>query len=292
MISLLAPAKVNLYLHVGPPNGNGRHPLDSLVVFAAAEAADRLTIEPSETLQLAVIGPQAEACGPVGDNLVFRAAHALKEILKTSDGARLTLVKHLPVAAGIGGGSADAGAALRGLNAHWGGPDVPDHLVALAAHLGGDVPACTISRPVLMRGEGERLQGVTLPAPLPTLLVNPGIPCPTGPIFKAYDAAGGGHDFREIDVPVFDTNDQLIDWLSAETFNDLEAPALIHHPEIAGVLETLRALPGVRLARMSGSGATCFALFNSQDAADAAAHQARNRHPDWWVIATAFGDGR
>lgn len=288
MLTVLAPAKVNLYLHVGPPKPDGRHPLDSLVTFAGPEAADRLTAEEADTIQLAVIGPEAEACGEIADNLVFRAAHALKLALGTTSGARLTLVKHLPVAAGIGGGSADAGAALRVLNRLWNGPDSFDHLVAIAAHLGGDVPACTVCEPVLMRGEGERLQGLRLPAPIPAILVNPRIPCPTGPVFHAFDEAGGGAHFAEIDPPDWPSLGALLDWLPG-TWNDLEAPALVRHPAIARVLARLEALPGARLARMSGSGATCFALFGTEHEARAAAQALKAAEPGWWVTATCLG---
>ncbi|MEM7663554.1 MAG: 4-(cytidine 5'-diphospho)-2-C-methyl-D-erythritol kinase [Pseudomonadota bacterium] len=288
MQTVLAPAKVNLYLHVGPPNQAGRHPLDSLVVFAGSEAADRLTVEPADAVQLAVIGPQADACGDISDNLVFRAADALKKTLGTKAGARLTLVKHLPVAAGIGGGSADAGAALRALNKLWGGPDDVDHLIAIAAHLGGDVPACVISQPVIMRGEGERLSGVTLPFEIPAILVNSSIPCPTGSIFKAFDAAEGGTDFAEQATPKFGTLDDLLEWLPS-TFNDLEPPALTHHPELAKTLKSLQVLENVECVRMSGSGGTCFALFKTMDDAHHAGEVLKTENPDWWIAVTKLG---
>ena len=284
----LAPAKVNLTLHVGRAHANGRHPLDSLTVFAGPEAADRITAEPADTIQIGVIGPYAEHCGPVGENLAFKAAHGLRTVLDTDQGARLTLVKHLPVAAGIGGGSADASATLRLLNTLWGGPDDPAHLLMLAEKLGGDVPACLASQPVLMRGEGERLHPVTLPAPIPALLVNPGIACPTGPIFQAFDAAGGGADFAEETPPEFGSLGDLFDWLET-TYNDLEPPALARHPEIAETLSILRGLPGQKCVRMSGSGATCFALFETMEAANAAATAMKASKPDWWCTATQLG---
>lgn len=285
---LLAPAKINLTLHVGPAGRNGRHPLDSLTVFAGPEASDRVMAEPADTLQIGVIGPFAEQCGPVGENLVFKAAHGLRTILQTEQGARLTLVKHLPVAAGIGGGSADAAATLRLLNTLWAGPDTHEHLWALAEKLGGDVPACLASTPVLMRGEGERLHPITLPTPIPALLVNPGIACPTGPVFAAFDASDGGTDFAETTPPPFASLDALYGWL-AGTYNDLEPAALVRHPEIAATLAALSALPGQRLARMSGSGATCFALFDTAEAAEEGAGLIRTAHPTWWCTATHLG---
>lgn len=285
---ILAPAKVNLTLHVGAPNANGRHPLDSLVVFAGPEAADRIMAEPADTLQIGVIGPHAENCGPVGENLVFKAAHGLKTILDTRQGARITLVKHLPVASGIGGGSADAAATLRILNEMWGGPEEPSHLFLLAEKLGGDVPACLANAPVMMRGEGECLKPVALPMRIPAILVNPGIACPTGPIFQAFDASGAGADFAETDPPEFTNLSALFDWLG-NTYNDLEAPAMARHPAIAKTLGALQDLPGQRITRMSGSGATCFALFESEDAAHAAAAHLTDQHPDWWCVATTLG---
>ena len=287
---ILAPAKVNLTLHVGAPDSNGRHPLDSLVVFAGPEAADRINAEPADTLQIGVIGPHAEDCGPVGENLVFKAAHGLKTVLDTRQGARLTLVKHLPVASGIGGGSADAAATLRVLNEMWSGPEDPSHLFLLAEKLGGDVPACLANAPVMMRGEGERLQPVALPARIPAVLANPGIVCPTGPIFHAFDASGAGTDFAETDPPDLSNLSVLFDWLGG-TYNDLEAPAMSRHPEIAKTLGALQTLPGQRLARMSGSGATCFALFETEEDARAAATQLSDQHPDWWCVATTLGNG-
>lgn len=284
----LAPAKVNLTLNVGVPNANGRHPLDSLTVFAGPEAADRIMAEPADTIQIGVIGPHAEACGPIGENLVFKAAHGLRTVLKTDQGARLTLVKHLPIAAGIGGGSADGAATLRVLNTMWNGPKDPAHLFMLAEKLGGDVPACLASQPVLMRGEGERLAPVALPAPIPAILVNSGIACPTGPIFQAFDHAGGGADFAEETPPRFTNLDALYSWLAA-TYNDLEPAALVRHPQIGTTLAALTNLDGVRLARMSGSGATCFALFDTPDAAQAGAARIKATQPDWWCVATALG---
>lgn len=279
-LSGFAPAKVNLTLHVGPVKPNGRHDLDSLVVFSDERAADHLTVALSEDISLEVSGPTAPASGDPADNLVLRAAHALKAACGTPLGARLCLVKRLPVAAGVGGGSSDAAVALRLLAKLWGVD--PAHAVALAPGLGGDVPVALSGQPALMRGEGERVIPCAVP-PVAALLVNPGLACPTGPIFRAYDAAGGGSGFGETDPPS-DLQDakQLAAWLRLQR-NDLEAPAIDAAPVIASVLQALSSLPGARLARMSGSGATCFALFDTEKAAQDAARGLSARQPDWWV---------
>ncbi len=290
MLITLAPAKINLTLYVGPAKKNGRHPLDSLLVFADAAAADRITAEEADTLQFAVIGPFADQCGDLNDNLVFKAAYALQTVLQTDRGARITLVKHLPVASGIGGGSADAGATLRLLNQLWGGPESYEHLISLGAQLGGDVPACILSQTLLMRGEGERLIPAQLPAPLPALLVNTGTPCSTAGVFKTFDDSGGGESFRETNPPKFKSTTALLNWLGG-TYNDLEAPAIVRHPEIAQTLATLKALPKARFVRMSGSGATCFALFDTLDQAKQAMAELKAEHPDWWCVATQLGAG-
>lgn len=288
MLITLAPAKINLTLHVGPAQKNGRHPLDSFVVFADAAAADRITVEEASSLQFAVIGPFADQCGDLNDNLVFKAAYALQTVLGTDQGARVTLVKHLPVASGIGGGSADAGATLRLLNQLWDGPDSYEHLIEIGAQLGGDVPACVLSQTLLMRGEGERLAPAQLPAPLPALLVNAGKPCSTAQVFQTFDESGGGADFRQTTPPQFKSAAAVIKWLG-NTYNDLEAPAIVRHPEIAQTLARLKALPDARFVRMSGSGATCFALFDTPDQAKLAMAEIKAEHPDWWCAATELG---
>ncbi len=289
--SALAPAKVNLFLHVGPVQANGRHPLDSLVMFAGDEAADRLSAMTSDDLSMTITGPgmtNPDHIGPVDDNLVLRAARALQAETGTTQGAKFTLEKHLPIAAGIGGGSADAAAALRLLTDLWGTDTAAAHRIAPA--LGGDVPVALQGHAALMQGEGERIRRAADLPRVPALLVNPGLACPTGPVFRAYDDAGGGADFREFGaVPPFERVWDLVHWLGNQR-NDLQAPAVAAVPEIAGVLDTLEALPDVLLARMSGSGATCFALFDTGDAARRAAAQLSADRPDWWIRATSLGD--
>ena len=289
--SALAPAKVNLFLHVGPVQANGRHPLDSLVMFAGEEAADRLEIMISDDLSMTITGPgmtNPDYIGPVDDNLVLRAARALQAETGTSQGAAFTLDKRLPIAAGIGGGSADAAAALRLLTDLWGTD--PAAARKVAPDLGGDVPVALQGHAALMQGEGERVRRAAGLPRVPALLVNPNLACPTGPIFRAYDEAGGGAGFREFGaVPPFERVWDLVHWLR-EQRNDLQAPAIAAVPEIAGVLDTLQALPDAQLTRMSGSGATCFALFETEAAARRAETQLNAARPDWWIRATSLGD--
>ena len=290
---MLAPAKVNLFLHVGAPLADGRHPLDSLVVFAGREAADRLEIEAAEDLSLEVSGPYASEAGPDADNLVLKAARALKARAGVTSGARVSLDKQLPAAAGIGGGSADAGASLRMLCALWGVE--LKHAEAIAPKLGGDVLAALGNSPCLMRGDGDRVQAVPGLPPLAALLVNPGVACSTGAVFDDFDRAGSGASFEEITgLPDFgqgaEASGNLINWL-ATMRNDLEDAAKARVPEIGAAMQVMSALPGALLTRMSGSGATCFALFADMDAAQAAERQLSAGHPGWWVRATTLGVG-
>ncbi|MGH1421712.1 MAG: 4-(cytidine 5'-diphospho)-2-C-methyl-D-erythritol kinase [Hyphomonas sp.] len=283
MLSELAPAKVNLFLHVDRVKPNGRHDLQSLVVFAGAEAADEVFFSPGSALSLRLTGEVEDLVADCDDNLVLQAARGL---LKASDNpgtGQFVLRKDLPVAAGIGGGSADAAAALRLLlHAFEIDPAVAD---ALAPSLGGDVPVALRSSAANMLGEGERVSAVTLPAPIPAVLVNPRIPCPTGPIFAAYDAAGGGEAFAPVVIPEFASVGDCIEWCATQR-NDLELAATRLVPEISEVLQELGSLEGVGLARMSGSGATCFALFETQKEAQGAQARLKSAHPDWWIRCT------
>ncbi len=286
---LWAPAKVNLFLHVGPARRDGRHDLDSLVVFAGPEVADVLFVEPAASFDLTVRGETASATGPIEDNLVSRAVRGMETVSGRPLNYSILLEKNLPVAAGVGGGSADAGAVMRAL-AEPSGLGV-EQLLAIAARLGGDVPASLLSAPCLMRGDGDRVEPVSdLPA-LPALLVNPRFACPTGPVFKAFDEEGGGADFRELDLPEAADASTLIAWLLSETRNDLEPPARHLVPEIEDVLSALESLSGARLVRMTGSGATCFALFETQAMAMDAEAEIRRTRPGWWARAAMLGEG-
>lgn len=287
MLTETAPAKVNLFLHVGPAKANGRHDLDSLVVFADGEAADTLTISASDTITLEIDGPLRAETGELADNLVVKAAQALRAASGCQAGAAFQLAKRLPVAAGIGGGSSDAAAALRLLTRLWG--TEPQHAAAVAPGLGGDVPVALIGEAALMQGEGERVRPVRLPGRLPALLVNPGLACATGPVFAGFDAVGGGADFAETGpFPAFRDLDDLTGWLAALR-NDLEASATRVVPQIADLLDWLDTQPGSRLVRMSGSGATCFALFKNMDAARRAEAAFRRDWAIGWAAACSLG---
>jgi 4-diphosphocytidyl-2-C-methyl-D-erythritol kinase len=285
----LAPAKVNLFLHVAPLAADGYHPLASLMAFA--DVGDRLRLEPAETTGLAVTGAFAgELAGlPAEENLVWRAVSRLLEHAGHPPAPfRLTLDKALPVAAGLGGGSSDAGAALK-LARDAFAPDVTDaELEEIAAELGSDGPACLHARTVVARGRGERLSPAPALPPLPAVLVNPRVACSTGRVYRAYDAdPRGDADLPALPPQVSDVAETIA--LLAECRNDLEAPALGVAPEIAGVLERLRAQPEALLVRLSGSGATCFALCASPARAVALAGRLGSEAPGWWVKACTLG---
>jgi 4-diphosphocytidyl-2-C-methyl-D-erythritol kinase len=282
-----APAKVNLTLRVLGRRPDGYHEIESLVVFAAV--GDALAFTPGKTLGLSVRGPTARAAGADTDNLVLKAARALAERMEGLRVGRFVLSKRLPVAAGVGGGSSDAAAALRLLarHNHIAGDD--PRLLEAAHTIGADVPVCLDPQPRLMRGIGERLSPPWRLPPLPALLVNPRVSVPTKDVFAKLKAAPLG----KLASPMGEgwtggSRDELIELLVRHP-NDLEAPAISLHPAIAQALATLRALPGCRLARMSGSGATCFALFDTQHAAATSARALRQAHPGWWIRPTALG---
>ena len=288
-----APAKINLSLNVGPPKPNGRHDLNSLVVFADHEAADVLTAEPATHFSLAVQGPFARESGPAKDNLVLAAARVMNEALNgNAPPLAFRLQKNLPCAAGIGGGSADAAAALRLIIRAHGGDRVQALAEGIAPLIGGDVLACLIGLPGMMSGEGEHYQPALAVPKLPAILVNPGVPCPTGPVFQAYDK--GAPSQLEEHGPLPDNRTALREfqsWLARETSNHLQSSAMSMVPEITEALAALQALSGARLARMSGSGATCFALFDTIDSAERYAEEIQAQHPGWWVRATLLGGG-
>ena len=288
-LGIRAPAKLNLFLHVLGRRDDGYHILDSLIAFT--EAGDDLVVRAAGALSLSCDGPFAAALGDAGDdNLVLRAARALAGAagVAATAGAAVTLTKNLPVASGIGGGSSDAAAALVALRALWRAEIDEDRLAALAHALGADVPVCLAGVPSRVGGIGERI----CPAPaLPrcgVLLVNPGVPVPTAEVFRRCRPAGGEASDR---LPVFGDAAGLAAAL-ADRRNDLEAPALAVAPAIGAVLAALRAQPGCLLARLSGSGATCFGLFEEDAAAATGAQRIGHANPRWWVRATRFRDAR
>jgi 4-diphosphocytidyl-2-C-methyl-D-erythritol kinase len=285
-----APAKVNLTLRVLGRRADGYHDIESLAAFA--DVGDRLALTPGEALTLTVVGPNAAQTGAEADNLVTKAARALAARIPGFCAGAFRLQKNLPVAAGLGGGSADAAAALRLLaKANKLASDDP-RLLDAARATGADVPVCLDPRARLMRGIGEILSA---PLPLPrlhALLVNPGVAVPTKLVFSGWRPSA--NPIRALDstadfaVPKMQNEEQLLDWLASEA-NDLEAPAIALEPAIAEVLASLRAATGCRLARMSGSGATCFALFASAAETATASQKLRKRFPDWWISETVLG---
>jgi 4-diphosphocytidyl-2-C-methyl-D-erythritol kinase len=283
-----APAKVNLYLHVGAPTPDGFHPLSSLMVFA--DVGDTLALREGGPLDLAIGGDFGAGLTAGEDNLVLRAGRALiAEAGGDLPPFRLALTKDLPLAAGVGGGSSDAGAALRLIRDAF-APHIDDaRLEAIAASLGSDGAACVWGRPVIAEGRGEQL----FPAPalprLDAVLVNPRVESPTGPVYRAYDAAGAPGDAHRPAMPeVFESAEELAGFM-ALCRNDLEAPALAIAPAIGAVLDTLRGEPETLLARVSGSGATCFALCAGDIEAEGLAERLVQIRPDWWVRRCRLG---
>jgi 4-diphosphocytidyl-2-C-methyl-D-erythritol kinase len=281
--SAFAAAKVNLYLHVAPPTPDGYHPIASLMAFA--DVGDQVSAEPDDTLSLTIDGPFGAGLSAADDNLVLRAARALlAHAGRAEAGARLRLTKALPIAAGLGGGSSDAGAALRLLDAMLDLNFGESRLEAVAAEIGADGAACLRGRMLTAEGRGERLSPAPAMPPLPAVLVNPGVPSPTGAVYRAYDDSGAPGDAVRPDAPVLETAAAAAAWL-AGCRNDLEPPAVALEPRIAEALAALAASPLSLLTRMSGSGATCFALCADRASAESLANQLSAAHPGWWVKA-------
>lgn len=280
-ITEFAPAKINLTLHVLGKRSDGYHLLESLVVFA--NTGDTLTVEAADDLSFHVTGPNAAALAdtPDADNLVLRAARLLDA--GAGRGASITLDKHLPVAAGIGGGSADCAAALRALNTLWGlGHDLAA-LGALGLDLGADVPVCVQApRPCVMSGIGEKIGRAPAMPQMWCVLVNPGVPVATGPVFKALNAQP---TTAESDTfwPGGFSDAKAATRFMMTCRNDLEPPARTMVPEVGETIRAIAATNECLMARMSGSGATCFGLYTDEGAASAAAVELRR--DGWWVEA-------
>jgi len=289
-VSCFAPAKINLYLHLTGRRDDGLHTLDSLVVFA--DVGDVITVDalptPSDRqgsgLRLTITGPFAAGLDNGPDNLVLRAAHVLAQHAGIRPCAHITLEKNLPLSSGIGGGSSDGAATLKALSAFW-HLEPPPPLETLGLKLGADVPVCLRARPAQMSGIGEHLSAAPVLPPSWLVLVNRGIGVSTPAVFQRYRDSGQAFCApAALSSPPKNTQ-QLADAMAAR-HNDLMVPALALSPEIQTVLDSLNRQNGVLLARMSGSGGTCFGLFASQDTAHSALQHLRHEHPDWWVIAT------
>lgn len=281
-VRVFAPAKINLTLEVGRPRADGYHPLQSAVVFAGegdwieASAADMLTLE--------ITGPFARELQSSDDNLVLRAAR----LLDTARGAALKLEKNLPIASGIGGGSSDAAATLIALNQLWSLGRSIDDLACLSAKLGADVPVCVHKRSAWMTGIGDAVAPIQTPV-LDAVLINPGKPLATPPVYRRFDEM----DFADVvlaarDPLTWNTRGSIISE-AGYIGNDLEMPAVALMPEIGDLLHALRTHPCTIFASLSGSGATCFAVTENANDAQALAADLAARNRDWWVRATTLG---
>ena len=281
-----APAKVNLTLRVLGRRPDGYHDIESLVAFA--DLSDRLCFVPGNPLKLRVTGPGAGHTGADAENLVLKAARALAERVAGLELGAFRLQKNLPVAAGLGGGSSDAAAALR-LLARANGLTAADQRLSEAARAtGADVPVCLDPRARLMLGVGEILSAPLALPRLCALLVNPGIALATKDVFSRWKRSANAAEPLDIATAATGNEDEVLRRIAGQA-NDLEAPAIALAPAIADVLDALRALDGCRLARMSGSGATCFAVFSSAAERAVAAKILRAKFPNWWIAETALG---
>jgi 4-diphosphocytidyl-2-C-methyl-D-erythritol kinase len=275
-----APAKVNLFLHVGSPGPDGRHPVSSLATFA--DVGDVVHAEPAARFSLVVEGPFAGDTGPTDDNLITRAL-----ALAAAPPMAVRLIKNLPAASGLGGGSSDAGAALRlALKLY---PEIGlDRIEAAALAIGADGPLCLRARAALAEGEGEILTEAPVMPDLWAVLVNPGVPSPTGAVYRAYDAAPLRDGAARPEMPQkFQSVGEVVHFLQG-CRNDLEAPAVELTPVIGEVLDWLRPRPEPAMTRMSGSGATCFALCEDEGAARSLERVVKTSHPGWWAAATCI----
>lgn len=281
---MFAPAKLNLFLHVGERRSGLRHEMMSLVAFA--DIGDVLDVKAAPELSLEIEGPFAKGLSAGEENLVMRAARALATVAGER-GARMTLTKNLPLASGLGGGSSDAAAALRALNLLWNLDLGEGELSEIGFALGADVPVCLYGRTAFMSGAGEQVAPGPEIAPVSIALVNPGVAVATVDVFGAIETRSGA---QPVEFPsAFASAGELAAALNG-TANDLQAPATSLAPEIADVLAALERDPNCLLARMSGSGATCIGIFADDRAAASAAHAIRARHPAWWVMPARLCD--
>ncbi|HYD17679.1 MAG TPA: 4-(cytidine 5'-diphospho)-2-C-methyl-D-erythritol kinase [Patescibacteria group bacterium] len=275
--TLQAPAKLNLFLHITGKRADGFHLLQSVMVFV--DVGDRLEFAPHDTLFLDVDGPFAADMPPANDNLIYRAAQLLAQEYRTHMRGAVRLTKNLPVASGIAGGSSDSAAGLRGFARLWGLPDEHDRLMRLAQNLGADVPACFIGKPVWAEGIGEKMMRLPEMPQMHFVLANPMVPTPTPEVFKRY---------RERFSPPIQFSGRrktMHEWIADLKIyrNDLTEAAMQVTPAIRDVLQALEHTPNCRLARLSGSGATCFGMYDSAEAAMAAVNKLKQLQPGWWI---------
>lgn len=274
-----APAKINLFLHITGRRAGGYHALESLIVFA--DFGDQVQISPAEDFAFEITGPFAADLHSQneGDNLVVRAAQGFAALARKPLKLRIVLEKNLPPASGIGGGSSDAAATIRGLEKFWDVKADETLLQALLLRLGADTPVCYSGRSSFVTGLGERVQTIRMAQDIPALVVNPLIPCPTQAVFRAFQASFSPALSLTADLTA---HNSLLTFLQT-TRNDLSGAALALCPAIGEITAALRAQNGVRFCRMSGSGASVFALFDERTQAAEAAAALRRRHPAWWI---------
>jgi 4-diphosphocytidyl-2-C-methyl-D-erythritol kinase len=281
-----ARAKLNLTLEVLGRRADGFHELRSLVAFAGL--GDQIAFEPGAELELSVEGPFAHTLA--GENLILKAARAIRDSVPHAKLGRFRLVKNLPVAAGIGGGSADAAAALRLIARANSGVLTDSALMQLAPALGSDVSVCLASRPALIGGRGELVEPVKDFPVCGVLLANPGVPLATEAVYAGLrsEPLAKSAQARAERIDFSGDFEALLDYMGPRS-NDLEAAATRLVPAISEVLAALLAPPGVRVARLSGSGPTCFALFATEDEADQARAELSRQRPSWWIAASTLG---
>ena len=284
MIREFAPAKINLTLRVGALRDDAYHPVDSIVTFA--DWGDELIVENAEQLSMSLDGPQSENVPTGEDNLVLGAVRALAKAAGRTPAGKLNLTKNIPAGAGLGGGSADAAAALRAFNQLWELDWPLDMLAGIGAEIGSDVPACIWSQPLRMSGRGERIRLIEDWPEFPALLVNPGVPVSTGRVFTAFDALpiGTGVAFR----PLPNTSANLALQSLRVATNDLTNASIQVEPVIRDVFEVMETSRSPEMVRMSGSGATCFAIYSTMDNRDEAAASIRTERPEWLVQPVVF----
>ena len=281
---VFAPAKINLFLHVTGRRDDGYHLLDSLIAFA--DTGDVVTVEPADALTLRLTGPFSDSLPVSDDNLVMRAARALAAEVQAVPlpGATIILEKNLPISSGIGGGSADAAATLKGLRSLWSVSADDSELATIGLALGADIPVCLMSRTSRMQGIGEKVRPALPLPPVAVVLVNPGVAVSTVGVFSR---RSGGYSDAAVDAGPWSDAAAMADGLRRSR-NDLTDAAISTEPAIGDVLAALDAAQDCLLARLSGSGATCFGLFSDDGAAVRAADSIKAAHPAWWVRATRF----
>ncbi|MDE3059400.1 MAG: 4-(cytidine 5'-diphospho)-2-C-methyl-D-erythritol kinase [Pseudomonadota bacterium] len=285
-LRIAAPAKLNLFLQVTGRRPDNYHLLESLVAFT--DFGDTLEIRPADDISLTVEGPFSAPLQDSGQNLVMQAAELLRAEAGVKDGAQIVLSKHIPIAAGLGGGSADAAAALRGLRALWNIAIDNEDLHRLALTLGSDVPACLLSQPLWLQGTGDEVTPVPMHAEAWAVLVNPGLPLATADVFGRFSGVFAAAS----DAPeAIDSLDDLAMLIQLRQ-NALTPAAAALMPAINDVLAAIRNSSGCLLARMSGSGATCFGLYASEASARMAAETIHGKHPGWWCVSTGFHEAQ